>query len=83
MKLGSYSMAKVYKPGKYEIWAQTEVKSEIFMDVQPGKVYFIKCKVKMGMWVGQPELVEVDPRQGWMEINKLTALPNQQVVEVY
>lgn len=58
---------KIYNPGAHKIWAKTEAKAIVPIDVKLGKSYYIKCGVQMGFWVGQPQLTLVYPSQGKAE----------------
>lgn len=58
---------RVYKQGKQKVWAKTEAKAIVPLDVKYGKHYYIKCTIAMGLWVGQPSLNLIDPEQGQYE----------------
>ncbi|MBA3829327.1 MAG: DUF2846 domain-containing protein [Taibaiella sp.] len=62
---------KVYKQGPATIWTRTEARKEIHPDIQFGKAYFIKCGIKMGIVVGQPDMYIIDPRQGIEEYDNV------------
>ncbi len=55
---------KIYEPAKVRIWAKTEAKTEITLDVAQGEDYYIECDVAMGIFVGRPDLRVTDPRFG-------------------
>lgn len=82
---GSKYSVKIFKPGPLTIWAQTETKEELTIDVQPGKVYFVKCSVKMGAFWGRPKFVEVDAHFGLPEFNavEMKGDPEKQGDPVY
>lgn len=82
---GSKYSVKIYKPGPLTVWAQTESREEITLNVQPGKVYFVKCSVKMGIAWGRPKFVEVDSHFGLPEFNavEMKGDPNKQGEPVY
>lgn len=42
--------------GENEVWAKTEAKSSVTLDVKPGQTYFVKGGIRMGFAVGRPEL---------------------------
>ncbi len=44
------------KKGEIEIWAETESKSSITLDVEAGKTYCVKGEVGIGFFVGRPHL---------------------------
>jgi hypothetical protein len=55
---------KVYKFGKHELWAETEAKVSCPIDIEPGKSYYVKCGVGMGLLVGRPTIKLVDEAIG-------------------
>lgn len=58
-------------PGKTTLWARTENRTELNLDVQPGKVYFLRCGVNMGVMVGRPNLELVDDYNGVHEFTSM------------
>jgi len=42
--------------GENEVWAKTEAKSSVTIDVKPGQTYYVKGGVRMGFLVGRPDL---------------------------
>lgn len=72
---GSKLALKVYKPGPITLWAKTESRTEVTLDVQPGKVYFLKCSVKFGAIIGRPNLTVLDTAPGLDEYTALKASP--------
>ena len=65
----SYTI-KLYKFGTTEIWARSESKSSLTLNVEMGKEYYLKCKVKQGFWAESPDLVLMDPEQGKAEFDE-------------
>lgn len=55
--------------GRDTLWAKTESKDLLPIVLEPGKEYYIRCTVKMGVMVGRPELELIGPMQGNMEFN--------------
>jgi len=53
---------KIKKGGLNTIWARTETKEEIPIDIKFGNEYYIRCDIKFGLVVGRPsiELVKND-----------------------
>lgn len=47
---------RVTKEGPMEIWAKTEVKASLPLDIKKGKTYYIRCSVSMGVMGGHPSL---------------------------
>lgn len=62
---------KIYKDGLNSIWAKTESKTEIPVDVKIGKEYFIRCGITMGAFVGHPSIELVDKSIGKSEFNSI------------
>ncbi|GAB1254083.1 DUF2846 domain-containing protein [Desulfovibrio falkowii] len=58
LKAGSYFVYKAL-PGKHTYSAETEAKSSVTLDVQPGQTYYIEGGIGMGFWAGRPQLSEV------------------------
>lgn len=58
LKAGSY-FAFQATPGKHTYSAETEARSSVTLDVQPGQIYFIEGGIGMGFWAGRPQLAEV------------------------
>lgn len=67
----SYHSIKVNKKGRNSLWAKTEVKSEIPIDIEFGKVYYVRCGVSVGAFVGRPKIAIVDNATGKREYNLL------------
>jgi hypothetical protein len=59
--------------GALTLWAKTETKAELPMDIQLGEEYYVRCGVGMGAFVGRPKIELVDNRIGQMEFNKISA----------
>jgi len=47
---------KLNKQGKIKIWAMTESKSKVTIDVKFGEEYYLNCGIKIGVFVGEPTL---------------------------
>jgi hypothetical protein len=58
-------------PGNHTFAASTERTSQRTVDVVPGKTYYLRGEVEMGLWVGRPHLTIVDPAEGASAINGL------------
>ncbi len=61
------------KDGLNTLWAKTESKSEVPIDVQPGKTYYLRCSLKMGAFVGRPKLELIDAKTGRAEFESFKA----------
>jgi hypothetical protein len=57
--------------GKVEVWAKTEAKRSVVLDVKPGVKYYIRCSVSMGIVAGRPDIIQVMPEQGVVEYDKV------------
>ncbi|MDC7217994.1 MAG: hypothetical protein PQJ28_03120 [Spirochaetales bacterium] len=55
---------QITKEGMNTIWAKTESKAEIPIDIEMGRTYYIRCGIKIGFFVGQPSLELVDYSTG-------------------
>lgn len=58
LKAGSYFAYRA-TPGKHTYSAETEARSSVTLDVQPGQTYYIEGGIGMGFWAGRPQLSEV------------------------
>jgi len=61
----------VYITGEHLIWAKTESKAEIPIEIKAGSEYYIRCGMKMGVVVGRPTLELVDPVTGEAELQSI------------
>jgi len=60
-----------HQEGPVEVWAKTEKKVSIFLDIKFGEKYYIKCGVATGAWVGRPDLILVSSLQGEPEYKRI------------
>ena len=58
---------KIKKDGLNTIWAKTESKVEIPINIKFGQEYYLRCSVSMGAIVGRPKLEIVDNQVGKAE----------------
>ncbi len=58
LKSGTYFVHKS-TPGKHTYLAETEARSLVTLEIQPGQTYYIEGGVALGMWAGRPQLTEV------------------------
>jgi hypothetical protein len=63
------------KPGEVELWARTETKSAVTVDVKAGEVYYVKGEVGVGFFVGRPHLRVVPREKGEKEIAECKLIP--------
>lgn len=64
---------KVKKDGLNTLWARTEAKSEVPIDIKIGKEYYLRCGITMGLMVGRPSLELVDRKTGKAEFESFKA----------
>ena len=58
-------------PGPHSFSATTESTAERTLNIEPGKSYYIRGEVQMGLLVGRPYLTIVDPQEGTAAIKGL------------
>ena len=46
----------VAEPGRHEFTVKSEAKDVIALEVEEGETQFVQCKIKMGLFVGRPDL---------------------------
>ncbi|HYA19833.1 MAG TPA: hypothetical protein VEG25_04205 [Burkholderiales bacterium] len=56
------------KPGELELWAKTEARTSVTLDVKAGETYYVKGTVGVGFVVGHPHLTIVSKDVGEAEI---------------
>lgn len=67
IKNGSKFVVKLRNNGETKIWARTEAREEVVVDIRPGQIYFLRCGVGMGALVGRPQLGFIRPEEGMEE----------------
>lgn len=60
--------------GENEVWAKTEAKSSVTLDVKPGKTYYVKGETRIGFLMGRPELTIQPPEVGAAEVAECNLL---------
>lgn len=63
----------IKKDGLNTLWAKTEAKAEVPVNVKLGKTYYLRCGIGMGAFVGRPKLELVDRKTGKVEFESLNA----------
>ncbi len=63
----------ITKEGQNTLWAKTEAKSEVPIDIKMGRTYYLRCGISMGAFVGHPKLELVDNREGKLEFESFNA----------
>lgn len=64
---------KVTKFGLNTVWAKTEAKAEVPIDIEKGHQYYIRCSIGMGAFVGHPKLQLIDSKNGKSEFESFKA----------
>jgi hypothetical protein len=64
-------------PGELEIWAKTEAKGSVTLDILAGQEQYVKGSLGVGFLVGRPKLIVVDSETGRKEIEKCKLLTSQ------
>ncbi|MBN2613655.1 MAG: hypothetical protein JXB00_19015 [Bacteroidales bacterium] len=62
---------KIKKDGMNTLWAKTEVKYEIPVNIKFGNEYYLRCGITMGAFVGHPRLELVDKQIGRFEFESV------------
>jgi hypothetical protein len=68
LKSGSYFTYVASAPSELELWARTEAKSSITLDLKPGGVYYVRGGTSIGFLWGRPRLEIVSAEIGAKEI---------------
>jgi len=71
VKNNSKQEIKITKKGMNSLWAKTEAKSEVPIDIEFGREYYLRCTMGMGIMVGRPQLQLVDRMQGKSQYNSI------------
>jgi hypothetical protein len=74
LKAGGYFPYVVSAPAEVELWARTEAKSSVTLDVKPGQIYYVKAGTSVGALVGRPRLIVVSADVGEKEIKECKLL---------
>jgi len=63
----------IKKDGLNTLWASTEAKLEVPIDIKMGKTYYLRCGITMGAFVGHPKLELIDGKTGKAEFESFKA----------
>jgi hypothetical protein len=83
---GSAPIAKLYNggyfpytasPGELELWAQTESKSSVTLDLKAGDVKYVKGTIGIGFFIGRPTLSVMDAANGQEEIKECKLIASE------
>ena len=59
------------RKGPTEIWAKTEIKSSVKINVQFGQEYYLKSSITTGIMGGRPELNQIYLEQGKLDFENV------------
>lgn len=62
---------KLYKEGPTTLWAKTEKKVSVNIDVKFGQEYFLQCGYSAGLFIMRPQLDLIYPGQGRMDYDAI------------
>ena len=62
---------KIDKRGMNTLWAKTESKEEVPINIESGKVYYVRCSIGVGVLVGRPRIEIVDSANGKREFETI------------
>lgn len=68
---------KIDKNGLNTLWAKTEAKTELPINIKFGSEYYIRCSIGMGIMVGRPKLEIVDSQTGKYEFQSVAQKKNK------
>lgn len=57
--------------GKHKFWGKTESQDSVIIDIQKGQEYFVRCGIKMGVFIGKPEMYLIENYIGIKEYEKI------------
>ena len=63
--------------GYKDFTPDSKTDKKISMKLENGKTYFVRGEIKMGVWVGQPNIEVVDNEQGLSEIKECKLIENK------
>jgi len=67
----SKTTIRLTKGGTSTLSAKTETKTELPINIELGKEYYVNCGIKMGALVGRPKIEIVDKTKGKPEYDKI------------
>lgn len=74
LKPGGY-FPYLAEPGETEFWGMTEARETITNDLEPGRTYYLKGSVGIGIAIGRPRFEFVDEERGAREVAECKLLP--------
>ena len=67
----SKTTLRITGEGQIMLWAKTETRAELPVDIRLGNEYYIQCGIGFGALVGRPRLEIVDNKKGKDEFSKI------------
>ena len=64
-------MYKYLEPGEHSFWSQAVSQDSIAINVGPGKTYYVKGEVKMGLIAGRPQFKQMSESAALSDIERL------------
>jgi uncharacterized membrane protein YhaH (DUF805 family) len=77
---GSKAIVKVMTEGRNILWGKTERKGKLPVNIQFGREYYIRCRLKIGFFVGVPKIEIVDSKKGKSEYEAIRSTVNLKTV---
>jgi hypothetical protein len=81
-KNNSKATIRLSEAGIAALWAKTESRVDLPLDIQLGHEYYVRCGMKMGAFVGRPELELVDAATGKAEFDAIASTVPDIVIPV-
>jgi hypothetical protein len=69
---GTIQKIKIHQRGEVTLSAKTESKISMNMYLEHGNAYFLRCDVTSGIFIGRPELMQVDNSTGITDVRLMT-----------
>lgn len=66
-KINSKTEVKIYDEGEVQVWAKTESRNILPLNVRKGKDYYVSCDVLPGLVIGRPDLRSMSEDIGKVE----------------
>lgn len=74
---------RIKKDGLNSLWARTEVKEEIPVNIKMGEEYYVRCGITMGAFVGRPSIQLVNNEIGSAEYRSIKLNKNEMSDKLY
>ena len=55
---------RYFEPGQHQFWSEVIAQDSIMINVEAGKVYFVRGETTMGIMVARPKFTQVDEATG-------------------